>query len=219
MDTTKSYQFLSRKRGFSSTCALGRRLWTTPTSAWDWTGLLYYNLPTPNKDFLGYEETPYPGGYPPYTRAQWLASQGTLYPLPALPMYLDEYQALLTEAQKYLGQAYLWGGRTPPNFDCSGYVGWCFKETNLLSKEIISYTGTLWRACTKAESPYYGDMVFWYGTGGTPDAVNAHVEIFIGWEDESKGLYHTIGSAGGGVQYRQRSTAPKFYGFYRIPER
>lgn len=218
MNKTNSYQFLSRKRGFTSACGLKRRLWTSPTGE-DWCSLLYYYMPNPDMDFVGYVPESYPGGYPPYTRAQYLASLSSMNPLPPLPMYLDEYQALMDEATKYLGQAYLWGGRTPPNFDCSGFVGWCLKETGLLDKSVISYTGTLWRACDRVTNPYYGDLVFWYGKGGTPDAVDAHVELFIGWEDETKGLYQTIGSAGGGVQYRLRSTQPYFYGFYRVPAR
>lgn len=167
---------------------------------------------------MGYEPEPYPGGYPPYTRAQWYASQFTASPLPALAMYRDEFEALLEEGQKYLGYPYLWGGKNPPYFDCSGFVGWCFKTVGLLDKNVISYTGTLWRATTKVESPYFGDMVFWNGSKGNPDGSNAHVEIFLGWKETN--LFYTIGSAGGGVKYRVQTTTQKsFNGFYRIPAR
>lgn len=38
---------------------------------------------------------------------------------PGLPMQTEEYQKALEEAQKYLGNSYLWGGKVPPYFDCS----------------------------------------------------------------------------------------------------
>lgn len=213
------YQFLAHKNKFFDPCQRGRRIWTSPTGE-DWCALLYFNLPNPDMPYVGYTPIPYPGGRPPYTRAQWLASLATQFPLPALPMYQDEFDALLAEGQKYLGHAYLWGGKTPEYFDCSGFVGWCYKQTGLLSQDVVSYTGTLWQACTQVDSPYYGDMVFWKGSNGTPDAVNAHVEIFLGWRDKDAGTYWTIGSAGGGVKYRTQTTSLKsFYGFFRIPAR
>lgn len=213
------YQFLAHKNKFFDPCQRGRRVWTTPTGI-DWTALLYFNLPHPDLPFVGYVPQEYPGGYPPYTKAQYLASLGGLMPLPPLPMYLDEFQKLLSEGQKYLGNSYLWGGKIPPFFDCSGFVGWCYKSTELLSSDVVSYTGTLWQACTKTDDPYYGDMVFWKGSNGTPDDANAHVEIFLGWKDKEQGTYWTIGSAGGGVKYRTQTMSLKsFYGFFRIPPR
>lgn len=211
------YQFLAHKNKFFDPCQRGRRIWTAPTGM-DWTALLYFNLPDPEMPFVGYDGIPYPGGYPPYTRAQWISSQATLYPLPALPMYKDEYNALLEEAQKYLGHPYLWGGKSPPMFDCSGFVGYCFKKAGLLDKNVVAWTGTLWQATTKVDSPYFGDMVFWNGKNHTPADTNAHVEFFIGWKNEDAGEFWSLGSSSGGVQYRTYKTSAKsFNGFYRVP--
>lgn len=215
----RSYQFLSHNcNRFWSITGRGRRLVTVPTGR-DWNSLLRYDLPAANQPYTGYEKDAmaYPGGYPPYTRAQWLASLGTLVPLPALPMYKDEYETLLSKAQSYLGCNYVWGGKTPPYFDCSGFIGYVYKSTGFLSDAVVSYTGTLWRATAKVDTPYYGDMVFWKDPdSGTPDGPMAHVAMFLGNIDDN--TFWTIDCSGAGVSYRRgyRSN-PEFYGFYRVP--
>lgn len=221
-----AYQFLAHKNKFWRASENRRRLWSHATGQ-DWCVLLYFSLPNPSLPFVGYDklDIPYPGGKPPYTKAQYLASLGGLSPLPALPMYLDEYELLLGEAEKYLGNPYLWGGKAPSYFDCSGYVGWCYKETGLLNSSVVSYTGTLWRACTlvntsEGNKPYYGDMVFWADPdSGTPDGPQAHVAIYIG-EGDNANEFWTLDCGGSGVAYRKRYRSYKLlYGFYRIPAR
>ena len=44
------------------------------------------------------------------------------------------YQALLTEATKYIGFPYRWGGSNPQtSFDCSGYICWIYTQSGTIS--------------------------------------------------------------------------------------
>mgnify|MGYP000632898081 CR=1 FL=1 len=46
--------------------------------------------------------------------------------------YLDDetFAAMLSEAQKYIGYPYVWGGSSPStSFDCSGYVSWVINHS------------------------------------------------------------------------------------------
>lgn len=84
---------------------------------------------------------------------------------------------LLEVAKKYLGVPYVWGGKTPSGFDCSGFVGWVFKEA--WGKEVTTWTGT---QCKIGKAVSYsdmqpGDMILYdWGGDGMPD----HVAIYIG---------------------------------------
>lgn len=185
---------------FRDVCNRKRRLVTFPT-AQDWTALLYYAVqPTP---YTGYQPIPYPGSYP-----------GTL-PTPAEPMDLATFNDLLEVAQRYLGTAYAWGGKSPPNFDCSGFVGYCFWSVGLIpanSASFMWYTGTFWRYFKKVDTPAPGDIVLYNGRyTGTPDEGSAHVGIYIG-------NGYIIDDSGGGVQYRLVTYHSRFNGYYRLPQ-
>lgn len=167
----------------------GRRLTTHPTGV-NWVTLVNYWGDTP--DFPGYLPVPYPGE----------------------PMGTEKLQEMLEEAQKYLGYSYQWGGKTPPYFDCSGFVGWCYKVVGLIPWEVDSYTGTLHDYCTEvSESEALpGDLCFWNGSNGTTWEGNAHVGIYIG-------NGYILDDSSGGVDYRLVTWhyQDRFAGYFRVP--
>ncbi|MDR1872595.1 MAG: C40 family peptidase [Deltaproteobacteria bacterium] len=82
-------------------------------------------------------------------------------------------KAVLT-AQKYLGVPYVYGGRSPKGFDCSGLVWYVYKENGLKLPNSSSKQVKSGRAVKKSElAP--GDLVF-FQSGGR---VN-HVGIYAG---------------------------------------
>lgn len=84
-------------------------------------------------------------------------------------------QAIIAEASKYMGTAYVWGGSTPTTgFDCSGLTSWSFKQSGVT---IPRTAAQQYAASTKitAEQAKAGDLVFFsYGKGV------AHVGIYLG---------------------------------------
>ncbi|MGO4929512.1 C40 family peptidase, partial [Fundicoccus sp. Sow4_F4] len=82
---------------------------------------------------------------------------------------------LLDNASQYLGTPYVWGGKSPSGFDCSGFVQYVFKET--YGVDIGGWTGAQEHSGTKMDvsSAQAGDLYFWGSPGST-----YHVAIATG---------------------------------------
>lgn len=54
----------------------------------------------------------------------------TLYDIPPEALTDETFAAMISEAEKYLGYPYVWGGSSPStSFDCSGYVSWVINHS------------------------------------------------------------------------------------------
>lgn len=95
------------------------------------------------------------------------------------PEYLSDetFAAILTEAEKYLGYPYVWGGSSPAtSFDCSGFVSWVYNQCGW-SFGRLGAQG-LYNISTPVREPAPGDLVFFTGTYDTPGI--SHVGIYVG---------------------------------------
>ena len=88
---------------------------------------------------------------------------------------------MITEAEKYLGYPYVWGGASPEtSFDCSGFVSWVINNCGngwsygrLDTDGLRSIT-----AYVSAEDAKPGDLIFFQGTYNTSGT--SHVGIYVG---------------------------------------
>ena len=84
-------------------------------------------------------------------------------------------QAVVNEAQKYLGVPYLWGGKTPNGFDCSGFTQYVYRTS--VGIELGGWTVPQESAGVQipVEQAQPGDLYFWGSPGST-----YHVAISTG---------------------------------------
>ena len=138
--------------------------------------LLYetYNATHGNRDDLFDEDaiTASPGGG---------AAGGIAYEIPPEALSDERFKNMISEAEKYLGYPYVWGGSNPStSFDCSGFVAW-----------VVNNCGNGWsigrptaegirQICSPVESgdARPGDLIFFQGTYDTPGA--SHIGIYVG---------------------------------------
>ncbi len=95
-------------------------------------------------------------------------------PTPA-PAPSGNGSSVIAEAYKYLGVPYVWGGKTPSGFDCSGFTSYVFR--NATGREIGGWTVPQESAGTKISvaEAQPGDLYFWGSAGST-----YHVAIALG---------------------------------------
>ena len=125
--------------------------------------------------------------------------------------YLDDetFAAMLTEAEKYLGYPYVWGGSSPAtSFDCSGFVSWVINHSGWNVGRLGAQG--LYNICTPTSSPKPGDLVFFKGTYDTAGV--SHCGIYVG---DNKMLHcgDPIGYADLDTSYWQSH----FYAYGRLP--
>lgn len=108
----------------------------------------------------------------------------TDYDIPGEALTDEKFRRMITEAEKYLGMPYVWGGSSPStSFDCSGFVSW-----------VINHSGNGWNVgrlgakglkgicdIIPPDQAKPGDLIFFHHTYDAPDPSDAtHVGIYVG---------------------------------------
>ena len=103
------------------------------------------------------------------------------YDIPGEALTDEKFRKMITEAEKYLGYPYVWGGSSPnTSFDCSGFVSW-----------VINHCGNGWNVGRQTANGLMGkcdiipkseakpgDLIFFQKTYNTSGA--SHVGIYVG---------------------------------------
>ncbi len=121
---------------------------------------------------------------PVWTEADWIAVMEGMTDV-VLPfsdsseVQLDICQTMIQNSFQYLGVPYVWGGKTPAGFDCSGFVNYVMAETGLWEPH-IGCCNDLAKYCTVVDiaDAQPGDLVFFSGT--TSRQGYSHIAIYLG---------------------------------------
>lgn len=108
-----------------------------------------------------------------------VAGGGISYDIPPEALQDEDFRAMITEAEKYLGYPYVWGGSSPStSFDCSGFVCWVINHS--VGNVGRTTANGLLSNCTyvSPEDAMPGDLIFFQGTYNTSGA--SHVGIYVG---------------------------------------
>ncbi|MDO5396533.1 MAG: NlpC/P60 family protein [bacterium] len=102
------------------------------------------------------------------------------YTIPGEALSDATFRRLITEAEKYLGFPYVWGGSSPStSFDCSGFVCWVFKNSGVYPLERTTAQGICDQCAIIPRSEAKpGDIIFFKGTYNTSEV--SHVGIYVG---------------------------------------
>ena len=113
-------------------------------------------------------------GYVP----KYVTNPPAKYEIPAEYLSDERFATLITEAEKYLGFPYVWGGSSPStSFDCSGFVSYVLTSSGLCDTGRLGAQG-LYNISTPVSEPRPGDLVFFVGTYDTPGV--SHVGFYVG---------------------------------------
>lgn len=124
----------------------------------------------------------------PVSDTGWRYAYGNMYYVKVISQYLvtdgakfddKTVQVIMTEALKYQGTAYVFGGSTPATgFDCSGLTSWSYAKAGITLPRTAQaqYDAT---AHLNIKDAKPGDLVFFHSTYNTADYVT-HVGIYVG---------------------------------------
>lgn len=139
-------------------------------------------------------------------------SAGEDYDIPGEALADPDFAALITEAEKYLGFPYVWGGSSPStSFDCSGFVCYAFSNSGVHNLPRTTAQGIYNQCAHIAPSEAKpGDIIFFTGTYDSPGPVS-HVGIYVG----NNMMIH----CGSPIQYARTDSSywtQHFYAFGRL---
>jgi len=150
--------------------------------------------------------------FPSSSYVEKYTTPSATYDIPASALEDETFAAFITEAEKYIGYPYVWGGSNPnTSFDCSGFVSWALTESGVCNTGRLGAQG-LYNISTPVSSANArpGDLIFFVGTYDTPGI--SHVGIYVGG---GKMLH-----CGDPIQYADINTSywqSHFYAFARPP--
>ena len=71
----------------------------------------------------------------------------------------EKFATLITEAEKYLGYPYVWGGSNPDtSFDCSGFVSYVLTNSGLVNTGRLGAQG-LYNVCTPVSRRMHSPVI------------------------------------------------------------
>ena len=101
------------------------------------------------------------------------------YHVPGDALTDAQFAAMIAEAEKYLGRAYVWGGSNPTTgFDCSGFVCWVLNHSGFSVGRTTAQGLRKRCAYVSPSDAKPGDLIFFERTYDTPGA--SHVGIYVG---------------------------------------
>ena len=146
---------------------------------------------------------------------QYITNPPEDYEIPAEYLSDECFAALISEAEKYLGYPYVWGGSSPStSFDCSGFVSYVLTNSGLCNTGRLGAQG-LYNISTRVSDPQPGDLVFFVGTYDT--AGISHVGFYVGLDDAGNPMFLHCGDP---IQYARLNTSywqQHFYAYGRPP--
>ena len=107
--------------------------------------------------------------------------QAPTYTIPGAALNDATFRRLITEAERYLGYPYVWGGSSPAtSFDCSGFVCWVFQNSGVYPLSRTTAQG-IYNQCAiiPRSQAKPGDIIFFTGTYNAGEPVT-HVGIYVG---------------------------------------
>ncbi|WP_110112197.1 NlpC/P60 family protein [Bacillus sp. CGMCC 1.16541] len=117
--------------------------------------------------------------------------------------------SLVSEAKKHSSVPYKWGGTTPKGFDCSGFLGYVFKQSAGI--QLPRTVDAMYQKGQKVSKPAVGDIVFFetYKKGAS------HAGIYLG----NNQFIHSSSSKGVSIASLNNSYwKPRYLGAKKITQ-